>query len=1157
MSSSKVNVVNLSEARFRERFQNAFDLDPTLTSEFYYQILLDVEFDEQKALWKVVDRVRKPQEFLVPDSVLRSEPAAIPTQFSTPINKKISNFQSMSSSGRLDPLGSGKKRPARHFPVEDSDDELLFPNHSEQSISDRPLISPFKTSPGKVPSFTNSTSFGDELVLTDDEDEDVRPMKKQRATRLPIRSTLSPSPSKLANKTKKQTTESLKSHRLKSAQSSQIITTLNSSNREILSFTPPSTKHSGKSSQTSATESFYNELSYTPELEDDEELDTDSDDSDSVRAITSPRGKCQQSNQTDSKDTKTETTFWLNRLARAYFAKSLAQAPTLSFGELEAQDKLALRDLTTHLEEIREKAWEHEVKDIAFIGPNSWDDVEGRTGYASVNIDGVIFRPGDCVILRSDPYAPRVKGKKADSQLDDEELDELPDPWYARIMYLFENKYGKAMAHFHWFEHGSKTILKEVSGPHELFLLTHCDDNPLSSIASKIEVDYLGDNITESGGAVEQDYLDSDRYFYRLHWDPRNEQFTSIPFHDTTDRNIQGPPVCSCCSVSSEKRLNRRPLRIIGSIPDNGSNRRFEGFHFGGIDYFIHDFIYIFSDPEKPYKMGQIKKITIADNNSLSRNSQADESNLEVKVEVFRRYDNFHKSYFEEFQDGQRHGCYVRHCRDIENLDCWKDQPDRFWVDLQVDEMIDPLSKIRPRDLVPLKKLEYSKNTEKELALQHKRRENFRKTGKKLRGLDIFAGAGGLSRGMHLSGAVKTVCAIERDRAACQIYKQNFPGVTVLNADANVLLDRAIRRENGEELEPLYDGDGELIPDLPRPGPPCQGFSISNRFQKADDIKNSLIVLYLSYLDFYRPNYFLLENVRGILVHKLGATQVDRHKTQGGIEKGTVKFILRALTSLGYQCQYTTLQAAEHNTPQSRRRVIFWAAQPGYPLPAFPQPSHVVNSRLSPLSWHRIRRSAPHAAVTVGAAITDLPAYDWINPHSVILQTQQERSDRERRLSTITQYEVERGSNFVGRNHQSYASKPLSEFQRKLRAGVPKDGLLNHVTMRWNEETIERVLHPTQHRVVSVREYARAMGMPDDFVFDLENQKTKDAIRQIGNSVPVPLAWALGNELFEVLLDIHEAEQQRSSSMKNKESAQCSIGAEYRQGSKDDPITLE
>jgi site-specific DNA-cytosine methylase len=163
------------------------------------------------------------------------------------------------------------------------------------------------------------------------------------------------------------------------------------------------------------------------------------------------------------------------------------------------------------------------------------------------------------------------------------------------------------------------------------------------------------------------------------------------------------------------------------------------------------------------------------------------------------------------------------------------------------------------------------------------------------------------------------------------------------------------------------------------------------------------------------------------------------------------------MTSLGYQAEYTTLQCAEYGTPQSRRRVIFWASQLGYPLPSFPQPENVVEHGSSTPSWHKTRRSAPHPVVSIGAAISDLPAFEWINPHQVIAQTAQDRSDRALRQHKISQVEVEQAAHSVGKNHQSYASRPLSEFQRQARAGVPQDGLLNHVTIRSNQETVERV----------------------------------------------------------------------------------------------------
>jgi DNA (cytosine-5)-methyltransferase 1 len=77
-----------------------------------------------------------------------------------------------------------------------------------------------------------------------------------------------------------------------------------------------------------------------------------------------------------------------------------------------------------------------------------------------------------------------------------------------------------------------------------------------------------------------------------------------------------------------------------------------------------------------------------------------------------------------------------------------------------------------------------------------------------------------------------------------------------------------------------------------------QGFSGVNRYQKADDIKNSLVATALSYVDFYRPEFFLLENVRGMLSFRLGGKQ-DGCRILGGIKMGVIKFIIRSLTAMG------------------------------------------------------------------------------------------------------------------------------------------------------------------------------------------------------------------------------------------------------------------
>ena len=90
-------------------------------------------------------------------------------------------------------------------------------------------------------------------------------------------------------------------------------------------------------------------------------------------------------------------------------------------------------------------------------------------------------------------------------------------------------------------------------------------------------------------------------------------------------------------------------------------------------------------------------------------------------------------------------------------------------------------------------------------------------------------------------------------------------------------------------------------------GPPCQGFSGMNRFNSREysQFKNSLVVSYLSYCDYYRPKLFILENVRNFVSFK---------------KSMVLKLTLRCLLRMGYQCTFAVLQAGQYGVPQTRRR---------------------------------------------------------------------------------------------------------------------------------------------------------------------------------------------------------------------------------------------
>ncbi|XP_046965733.1 DNA (cytosine-5)-methyltransferase 1-like isoform X2 [Vanessa cardui] len=237
-----------------------------------------------------------------------------------------------------------------------------------------------------------------------------------------------------------------------------------------------------------------------------------------------------------------------------------------------------------------------------------------------------------------------------------------------------------------------------------------------------------------------------------------------------------------------------------------------------------------------------------------------------------------------------------------------------------------------------------------------------------LRTLDVFAGCGGLSEGLHQSGVAECRWAVENMEAAAHAYSLNNKNCIIFNEDCNALLKDAMSGATHSEggLRLPMQGEVELLCG----GPPCQGFSGMNRFNSREysNFKNSLVASYLSFCDFYRPKYFILENVRNFVAFKKGMV---------------LKLTLRTLLDMGYQCTFGILQAGNYGVPQTRRRLIILAAAPGYKLPLYPEPTHVFSRRacsltttidgkrfMTNIQWDE---SAPRRTCTIQDAMSDLP----------------------------------------------------------------------------------------------------------------------------------------------------------------------------------------
>ncbi|KAJ8062778.1 hypothetical protein OCU04_008035 [Sclerotinia nivalis] len=816
---------------------------------------------------------------------------------------------------------------------------------------------------------------------------------------------------------------------------------------------------------------------YGYDADSDPEIDHGSQSS-SSRSVIRPLAKLRPTKKLNQ-ESETRTTPWISKIAGSLFGRSLRSIESnkdqtsweLALKEYREAMSLARRTGEEFLRESREKIMEIE------------------------------YRAGDSILV---------------------ELGS--DLLHARIIYLYDDENEGSMAHVRYFKHGLETIIGEIASPRELFLTSECANISMYEVKGKIKVDSRGKsgNTNVSGiGPIEEEYYASvDSYFYRLNYDILSESFT-----EASEMVIQNPGTplgnYDCCAPdTAEKRKKDQPLKVLNLNRDHGSAT---GFIYQGIEYHLKDFVYFVSETtsnkKKPYHIGQILQVRVKnleDSDSESETDERENFELDISlwVDVYKRYDDhFQAARSEDFGNtvelttfderrvflrksktlnpGRLDGhCFVMHIDDIEDLDAYKDLDDTFWVQDQIPhDLIKDSVSVEDLKAMPGRHLRYSKESKK----RFKREEVevvSKENGTTLTTLDIFSGAGGLSQGFHESGVVGTAYAIEFDTAACKTFKRNFPDAIVYNHDANKLLEWVVNDEAGLNAGTLYDMENNALLKMPSKGdidiiiggPPCQGWSALNRSKGERCAKRELIATYLSYVDFYRPKYFLLENVMGLVYQKLDGVDVPGH-SGGSLPNGAVKYaimmeISTAQIITGYQCQHASLQAGVYGSPSSRTRVIFWASLPGYELPKYPQATHLFDGRV-PKSPHRVRRSAPHWPVTIGDCLSDLPSFEWINPHVTNPETAAQMSNRLNRDKNVAQYSCSvssRALDYVGLAKQAYVCDPLNEYQRKMRKSVPNDLLQNHTIHRLSQKYTEQLCN------IPLRAGANYKNMPKNLL---------------------------------------------------------------------------
>ena len=350
---------------------------------------------------------------------------------------------------------------------------------------------------------------------------------------------------------------------------------------------------------------------------------------------------------------------------------------------------------------------------------------------------------------------------------------------------------------------------------------------------------------------------------------------------------------------------------------------------------------------------------------------------------------------------------------------------------------------------------------------------------KQLTCVDLFSGAGGLSKGFMDAG-YRVAVGVDNDEAALKTFAFNHDSAVAVNADLS----------KQETFDAIRKTVGDNAIDVIIAGPPCQGFSLTGP-RNFDDPRNKLYLAVIEMVRQFRPKGFIIENVPGM------ATMYEGHIKDE---------VLRRFKAMGYNIDCKILCAADYGVPQIRKRLIFMGIRNDIGSPSFPKPTvdkdHYVTCR---------------------DAIDDLPSRENELGYEEDQYTTEPKTDYQKQMrgNCNTLY------NHVATNHKQFvkdtiALVPEGGNYKDLPDGWGESRKFHEAWTRYHGDLPSRTIdtghrnhfHYKYNRVPTIRENARLQSFPDDFVF--LGTKTQQN-RQVGNAVPPLLGQALAIQLKEII----------------------------------------
>lgn len=327
--------------------------------------------------------------------------------------------------------------------------------------------------------------------------------------------------------------------------------------------------------------------------------------------------------------------------------------------------------------------------------------------------------------------------------------------------------------------------------------------------------------------------------------------------------------------------------------------------------------------------------------------------------------------------------------------------------------------------------------------------------------IELFAGAGGLALGMEKAG-FHHLLLNEFDHSACETLRRNRPEWNVVEGDIHEI-----------DFSPYKDNV-----DFLSGGFPCQAFSYAGKRLGFEETRGTLFFELARAVDEIRPKVFLAENVKGLVEHDGGRT---------------LQTIRNVISELGYTLiEPKVLRAVQYNVPQKRERLILIA----------------VRNDIAPYAKFEWPDVCP-CVRTLRDVFFKGDLYDCDVPQSA----GQKYPDAKREVLAL----VPEGGDWrdlpedVARKYMK-GSYCLGGGKTGMARRLSMDEPSLTLTCSPAQKQTERC-HPHETRPLTIREYARIQTFPDDWQFE---GNLSAQYKQIGNAVPVNMAWAIGRSLIRM-----------------------------------------